>query len=132
MIVTSLPLNQKLLQNQKRNHEENCIALFFLAIGMAPAFSQINKGQWLVGGSASLDFSKQGDNDDSKVTSVTVSPDAGYFFLNNFAGGARVSFQSVKVKSDEDASTKFLFVPFVRYYFLPAAQKVKLFADASY
>ncbi len=39
------------------------LALFFLAIGMAPAFSQISKGQWLVGGSASVDFSKQGDDD---------------------------------------------------------------------
>lgn len=108
------------------------LAFCFLAIGMASAFAQINKGQWLVGGSASASFSKQGSNDDSKVTSVSVSPDAGYFFINNFAGGARVSFTSVKVKSAEDASTSFLFAPFVRYYFLPAAQKVNLFADASY
>lgn len=108
------------------------LALCFLVTGMVSAYSQINKGQWLVGGSASASFSKQGDNDDSKVTSVGISPDAGYFFINNFAGGARVSFQSAKVKSDEDASTSFLFAPFVRYYFLPAAQKVNVFADASY
>jgi hypothetical protein len=108
------------------------LAFSFLAIGMASAFAQINKGQWLVGGSASLDFSKEGSDDDSKVTSVSISPNAGYFFIDNFAGGARVSFQSHKVKSDENASTSFLFAPFVRYYFLPAAQKVNVFADASY
>lgn len=108
------------------------LALCFLAIGMASAYSQINKGQWLAGGSASASFSKQGDDDGSKVTSVSISPDAGYFFINNFAGGARVSFSSIKVKSDENASTNILFAPFVRYYFLPAVQKVNVFADASY
>ena len=106
-------------------------AFSVLAITMA-SFSQINKGQWLVGGSAGFDFSKQGSNDNSKVTSVSVSPAAGYFFINNFAGGARIGFNSVKVKSEEDASTSFLFAPFVRYYFLPATQKVNILADASY
>ena len=96
------------------------------------SFSQINKGQWIVGGNASLEFSKYGSDDESKTTAVSISPNAGYFFINNFAGGARVTFQSVKQKSDEDASTSFLFAPFVRYYFMPAAQKVNLFADASY
>lgn len=95
------------------------------------SFSQINKGQWLVGGSAGLEFSKFGDDDDSKVTSVSLSPNAGYFFINNFAGGARISFQSVK-EENEDAFTSILFAPFVRYYFLPSAQKVNVFADASY
>ena len=94
-------------------------------------FSQINKGQWLVGGSASLDFTKFGDDDNSKVTSFSISPDAGYFFVNNFAGGARVSFNSVK-QEGEDAASSFVFAPFARYYFLPAAQKVNIFADASY
>jgi hypothetical protein len=107
------------------------LAFAFLSIGVM-SYSQINKGQWLVGGSASLDFSKQGDDDDSKVTSVSISPNAGYFFINNFAGGARVSFESMKYKTDEDASTSFVFAPFVRYYFLPAAQQVNVFADASF
>ena len=107
------------------------LVLSLITIGVT-SFSQINKGQWLVGGSASLDISKQGDDDDSKFTSVNISPDAGYFFIDNFAAGARVSFQSMKVKSAEDASTSILFAPFARYYFLPAMQKVNIFADASY
>lgn len=95
------------------------------------SFSQINKGQWLVGGSASFSSSKHGSDDDTKFTSFSVSPDAGYFFINNLAGGARVSFESQKQKNF-DAYHSFLFSPFVRYYFLPSAQKVNLFADASY
>jgi hypothetical protein len=109
---------------------------FALAITMlfisATSFAQINKGQWLVGGSAGLEFSKYGDDDDSKTTSVTLAPNGGYFFINNLAGGARVSFSSVKEEGDEDAVTSILFAPFVRYYFLPAGQKVNILADASY
>lgn len=107
------------------------LAVMTLTIGLG-SFSQVNKGQWLVGGSANLDFSKQGNNDDSKVTSVSISPDAGYFFINQLAAGARVSFTSVKEKSQENAATSFLFAPFVRYYFMQSTQKVNIFADASY
>jgi len=106
--------------------------IFSLLLISAVGFSQINKGQWLVGGSAGLELSKYGNQDESKTTTVNVSPDAGYFFINNFAGGARVTFQSVKEKSEENATTSFLFAPFVRYYFLPAARKVNIFGDASY
>jgi hypothetical protein len=106
-----------------------CLFILFASLS---SFSQINKAQWLVGGSASLDFSKFGDIDDSKTTSVSIAPNAGYFFIDNLAGGARVTFQSVKEESEEDASTSFLFAPFVRYYFLPSVQKVNVFADASY
>lgn len=95
------------------------------------AFTQINKGQWLVGGSAGFESTKYGDVDESKYTTFNISPNAGYFFIDNLAGGARVSFSSFKEKG-EDASSSFLFAPFARYYFLPAAQKVNIFADASY
>jgi hypothetical protein len=95
------------------------------------SFSQINQGQWLLGGSAGFESGKFGDVSTSKFTSVNFSPDAGYFFIHNLAGGLRVNIQSTKFK-DEDASSSLLFAPFVRYYFLPVAQQVNIFADASY
>lgn len=95
------------------------------------ASAQIKKGQWIVGGSAGFESSKFGDDDDSKVTSFNLSPNAGYFFINNLAGGARVSFQRMK-EEEGDAASSFLFAPFLRYYFLPTPQKVNIFADASY
>jgi hypothetical protein len=108
------------------------IFLFALVLVLSHSvFSQINKGQWLVGGSAGFESGKFGDDDNSKFTSFHLSPDAGYFFINNFAGGARVSLTSTKYHG-EDAATSFLFAPFVRYYFLPAAQKVNILTDASY
>jgi hypothetical protein len=60
------------------------------------SFSQINKGQWLVGGSVGFESSKTGDIDDSKETTFNFSPNAGYFFINNLAGGLRVNFQTFK------------------------------------
>ena len=94
-------------------------------------FSQINKGQWLAGGSVGFESSKYADQDDSKTTNFQFSPNAGYFFLQNFAGGLRVTIQTEKVKGS-DADNNLLFAPFVRYYFLPATQKVNVLADASY
>ena len=95
-------------------------------------FAQVDKGQWLVGGNASFESGKFGDLDASKYTSFTFSPNAGYFFINNLAGGLRMSLESTKFKSDENASSSFLFAPFVRYYILPSSNKVNVFGDASY
>jgi len=109
--------------------------LFSLALVVAgsSAFAQINKGQWLVGGNVAFETSKMADADnDTRVTSFQLNPNAGYFFADKFAGGLRLSLETSKVKGEDDAYSQFSLSPFVRYYFLPAAQKVNLFADASY
>src|SRR5687767_7520560 len=100
-----------------------------LLVSSNAIFAQVNKGQWLAGGNISFESQKQGD---AKATSFNFSPDAGYFFIDNFAGGIRLDFSSYKVKDADDATTSFGLAPFVRYYFLPAAQKVNVFADASF
>ena len=99
-----------------------------MTIAVQGVFAQVNKGQWLVGGNAGFESIKHGEG---KATSFTFSPKGGYFFIDNFAGGLRVDLTSVKPKGG-DASTQTLIAPFLRYYFLPAAQKVNIFADASY
>lgn len=104
----------------------------FMTVCAQGVFAQINKGQWLVGGTLGFQSSKQGDADENKVTTLTLSPNAGYFFIDKLAGGLRVSFESEKNKSEDDATSTLLVSPFVRYYFLDAAEKVNVFADASY
>jgi hypothetical protein len=96
------------------------------------SYSQIFQGQWMVGGTTSLESGKLGDFDESKYTSFQLNPNAGYLFINNLAGGVRLSFETTKFKEDEEATSSFLIAPFARYYFLPAQQKVNVFADASY
>lgn len=99
-----------------------------MTIAVQGVFAQVNKGQWLVGGNAGFESHKQGE---VKATQFTVSPNAGYFFIDKFAGGLRVDLSSIKYKG-ADASSQFLIAPFLRYYFLEAAQKLNIFADASY
>jgi hypothetical protein len=91
--------------------------------------AQVNKGQWLAGGNVSFASEKTGD---AKSTTIDISPNAGYFFMNNFAGGLRVTFISEKFKGADEAWTKFMAAPFLRYYFLPAAEKLNIFADGSF
>jgi hypothetical protein len=105
--------------------------LFVGSVSVAFAQGNINKGDWMLGGDAGFTSQKQGDY---KTNSFSLSPNAGYFFINNFAGGLRASVSSSKetYSSEETKNTGFELAPFVRYYFLPASQKVNLFADASF
>ena len=104
---------------------------FSMIVSVSTVSAQINKGQWLVGGNAGFTSSKDGDY---KTSTVQFSPNVGYFFINNLAGGLRLNVSSEKNKFNdyETTETGTSIAPFVRYYFLPAAQKVNVFADASY
>lgn len=90
-----------------------------------------SKGNFIVGGSSSFNFSSltpearsdSGNIQDSETRNTTFSltPSAGYFVIDNLAVGAGVSFTSNKTKSDafnfESTNTALVFAPFVRYYF---------------
>lgn len=105
--------------------------LFVTSIGTAFSQSNINKGDWMLGGNAGFTSQKYGEY---KTSSFNLSPDAGYFFIDNFAGGLRASVSSSKTEnnSNETKNSGYELAPFVRYYFLPASQKVNVFADASF
>jgi len=109
--------------------------ILFAAILMTSAYAvsaQTNKGQWLAGGNVSFKSESDGPNDSQKSTTFQLSPDAGYFFIDNLAAGIRLNYEHFKVKSAPNANTLFFAGPFVRYYFLPKAQKLNIFADGSY
>jgi hypothetical protein len=108
--------------------------IFMVAVAtilIQAGFAQVNQGQWLVGGNASFSSAKYPA---LKTTSFEFSPNVGYFFIDNFAGGLRFDIQSVKEKLGgvEEKASSTSIAPFLRYYFLPASQKVNVFADASY
>ncbi len=103
------------------------IAILTMAV-TTTTYAQTSKGTWLLGGGGSFSSSKNGD---FKWTQFSLSPDVGYFIMDNLGIGAAVSFSSYK-EDGEDASSTVSFGPFVRYYFLPLGPKAKLFANGSF
>jgi len=126
------------------------LAAIFI-IGQTTVQAQLNKGQWLVGGNIS--FTHQSNNytsgsytTDYKSTSFQAAPDAGYFIMKKLAVGLRPGISTSNSTTsgngaeanytfsykDKATSTNYTIAPFVRYYFLPAANKVNILADVSY
>lgn len=108
--------------------------LSILSLFSCAAFSQINKGQWLVGGTASFSSNNQ-ETADLKETNIEISPNLGYFILNKLAAGVRVGLTSDRISVDGSFVNKTKsqsIAPFIRYYLLPNGQKVNVLLDASY
>ena len=127
------------------------IHLLILILFSSSASSQINKGQWMVGGNTSFSHSVVKNNNDfvssnNKTTSFQLMPGAGYFFINQLSAGLRIAIINSDVKQETDSRggpvsvyyllrskiTALSFSPFVRYYFLPSSRKLNVFADVSY
>jgi hypothetical protein len=104
-------------------------SLLLMATSAVFAQANINKGDWMLGGKASFSSSKLSGFPGTS-TSIEISPNAGYFFANNFAGGLNFSLQSTS-ETGSDAVTAYAIAPFIRYYFLPSTQKVNVFAEAA-
>lgn len=109
---------------------KNTIAALGLLLSASYSQAQISSGNALVGGTVGYNSSKAGD---AKTTVFNFSPNLGYFFINNLAGGLRVDLQNSATDLGmlEVESSSTLVSPFLRYYVLPAAKKLNVFADVS-
>jgi outer membrane protein len=98
--------------------------ILFMSVG---AFAQFNKGRMLVGGSAqfSTDTEKNRNGGTTTTegtrTTLSISPDFGYFIIDNLAIGAELNLSlskwNAKTANGVDASTTSVsFSPFARYY----------------
>ena len=99
--------------------------------------SQITKGNWMVGGNASFLFTNSNtDNVGSKTTNINIAPNIGYFFIDKFAGGVRLSFNREHTKfapgNNFQIFTNYSIGPFFRYYFLPKDRQYNILSEASY
>lgn len=103
------------------------VTLIAFALICSGAYAQFNKGRYLVGGS--LGFSattsktktNSATNTNSHSTSLYVSPDAGYFIIDNVAVGASLNLSTSSTKGDgtdnsKTTSTNFTLTPMARYY----------------
>ena len=94
------------------------------------ASAQIYKGQWMAGGNVSVTtynnyFFKYNS------LSATVVPNIGYFFVDKLAGGLDFYVNWGETQFSYNFTT-YGFSPFLRYYFLPAENKVNIFANTSF
>lgn len=83
------------------------IVSFCITLCSVLTFGQTEQRDWLVGGNFALNTSRN--------TTISLTPAAGYFFLNNFAAGG--TFQLSYNKTGDNKTTVFGFGPFARYYF---------------
>ena len=69
---------------------------------------------------------------DRVYTSLSLSPDIGYFLFTNLAVGIRPEFtyHRSKLEGVFEAYTMLL-SPFIRFYMLPSSRRFNVFADAS-
>jgi hypothetical protein len=98
---------------------------------------QITRGNWMVGGNGSFVFSKASSGgSDSKTANLSLAPDIGYFFIDKFAGGVRLSFNRDHIKygpSDNFSTFKnYSIGPFVRYYLLNVDRQDNILIEGSY
>jgi hypothetical protein len=93
------------------------------------AYAQFNQGRWLAGGSlgfsATTDKSKsdQATVTNSHSTDFSLTPDVGYFIIDNLAVGGALNLSASSTKfegsSRKNSSAIFALAPFARYYLDP-------------
>jgi len=100
---------------------------------------QITKGNWMVGGNANFVFTNTGGNNVTKTTTINIAPNIGYFFIDKFAGGLRLSFYKNTIKffgpTNNNNFTTFTIYsvgPFIRYYFLPVDKPYNILSEVNY
>jgi hypothetical protein len=98
-----------------KSHFLTSVALFLATF----VFAQTGQGGILLGGTASFDVP---DN----ITSIDVSPELGFFVIDNLALGGAISIGTAK--AGDVSSSSFGIAPFARYYF--GASTTKFFAHA--
>jgi hypothetical protein len=119
------------------------IVILLLVILIAKhSTGQITKHNWLVGGTG-LFNSTTHTNDlgfaNYRFTDIQLSPDIGYFFVDKFAGGLKLSLATSNYKNISDGAgynhgtnNSYGFGPFLRYYFLNPNKQFNIIIDGSY
>lgn len=73
----------------------------------------VGKGAWMLGGAAGFSSTKPKDAEDA-TTHIYLTPNIGYFIMNDLAIGVDVAFFSESTNGDSESN--FGFGPFARYY----------------
>ena len=89
--------------------------------------AQIEKGYWMLGGEArfySTHSSQENGYDFPRSNGFSLSPNIGYFVVDNLAIGSKITFDIT------NSTTGVGIGPFARYYFLGSDKLLNVFVDA--
>lgn len=107
--------------------------------------AQITKGNWLVGGNAGFNYSKNesvNKNPSGTTTNynlegiynISIEPNVGYFIFNNLAIGSKFFYGNAFYEGQKLSSENMRvgFGPFVRYYFMKSDKDYNVFLEPSF
>jgi hypothetical protein len=130
------------MQVSKLTTSKRLFISFVLTILSNSIYSQLTKGNWLVGGTGKFydyksEYSSATYSNEAEYTQIDISPNIGYFVAEKLAFGLRPTFSSVKgkVTTVGGGSTnvqRYWIGPFGRYYFLAAEKQANIVTDVSY
>lgn len=93
---------------------------------------QITKNTWMTGGGASFSNTNINNGSETNVINIAVSPNVGYFLINKFALGSRLSFTSDYSPKMPIKTNFYTIGPFIRYYLLAPEKTFNIYAQTSY
>lgn len=102
------------------------LVIAFIAMSFVGANAQTDKGTLLLGGGLGFSSEKEGE---SSSSTLSISPNIGYFLKDNLAIGANIGFTSF---GGDAKGSEMQIGPLVRYYAFELGEKAKVFAQASY
>lgn len=115
---------------------------FFLVFVLfsLPTFAQLEKGTWMLGGTASLRaFEETYTSNDFKAVenklNFKIAPNIGYFITNKFNIGLRTAYESSQTYFVVNTPTRLHNIaigPFARYYLLNIEKPFNILIDAGY
>ena len=99
--------------------------------------AQITKGNWMVGGSGNFtNYKSTFQSGNTEITQtgngLTISPNLGYFIIDNIALGTIISYSFSNPSGDNNNSHGYGISPFAKYYFRKSEKMINPFIQASY
>lgn len=89
--------------------------LLLVSLTRISSAQTVNSGAWMVGGNVGFNSVKT-DGADASETWFNLTPNLGYYILNDLAVGVRLNFQSYSF--DGASESQFGIGPWARYYFV--------------
>lgn len=119
--------------------------LYTIIVISTASNAQITKGNWMVGGSGSLGYSKtesKGSNstgttinyNSDGIYDISLEPNIGYFILDRLAVGCKFNYRNGFIEFSKISSEgmNFSFGPYVRYYIFKDKNLINAFIEPSY